>query len=457
MASPATEPQELRYEVQLPADLVGAARKIAASAAVTLPCLLTAVSALTVHHSAGRQRFYLQLPTANRDNAAGNRPNLQANKVPMAIDLSPDRSFGDWVGDVFSEMLTVIEHGRLQIPRIRWAAGILAESGDFFGPIVNVVPFLDAIELGGPATLRPVTIGPFDYLSITFLVHDGAPTVLHLEADGRYFDVVDLRRYADTITAILEQLVWLPDLAIDPRALLDSVPKAQADPLELWQPAQTPRPDIVEYRAPTDDRERTLTEIFAAALGTDSVGVDDNFFDLGGNSLLATKIANRIRDVLGIEVPIRTLFETQTVATLSARLDTEVAVRAPVRAMERPEQLPLSYAQRRMWFVYRFEGPSTTYNMTFALRLRGALDTDALAGALNDLVDRHESLRTVFGEIDGSPVQRVLASSATSVPLDFSSDAVDSAVRAAGDHLFDLSSEIPLRATLVSPGRRSAP
>src|SRR6202023_2182984 len=160
-----------------------------------------------------------------------------------------------------------------------------------------------------------------------------------------------------------------------------------------------------ELRAP-------LAGLFAEVLGLGRVGIEDNFFELGGHSLLATRLISRMRASLDVEVSIRALFEAPTVAGLARHLGHAQAGRAALRAYARPAEIPLSYAQRRLWFLHRLEGDSAGYIIPVAVRLAGELDVGALERALWDVVERHESLRTVFAERDGVARQEILEAGA---------------------------------------------
>ncbi|MGW6414086.1 amino acid adenylation domain-containing protein [Streptomyces sp. NPDC055055] len=215
-------------------------------------------------------------------------------------------------------------------------------------------------------------------------------------------------------------------------------------------------PDAVggTSRAPKDAREETLLGIVAAVLGLETAGVEDDFFDLGGHSLLAARAASRMRTALDVECSVRDVFEARTVAALAARLAERTASGRPVLAAgARPERLPLSYAQRRLWLFDSVRGPGTAYNVPFAVRLDGPLDARVVRAAVRDVVARHEVLRTVFAEADGEPYQRILAPGEAGVPFavrHVGADALAVEAEAASRHVFDLAREIPVRVTLLS-------
>ncbi|MEU5976816.1 amino acid adenylation domain-containing protein [Streptomyces sp. NPDC047315] len=254
------------------------------------------------------------------------------------------------------------------------------------------------------------------------------------------------------------QLVAVDDLRLNANGKVDRRALAVPPP----QPADAARPPVTEA-------ERTLCALFAEVLGIDAarVGRDGDFFALGGHSLSAARLLGHVRAEFGREIGIRTVYEAPTVAALAPRLDPDPTLDAdaappraaapssgPVRAA-RPERIPLSYAQSRLWFLHQLQQAAATYHHPLALRLSGPLDVPALRAALRDLVDRHEALRTVFPAADGQPHQRVL-------PLDEVDTALPLTPAPAGDLSaeltrlavlpFALDRHVPLRVTLFAQG-----
>ncbi|GHF71769.1 amino acid adenylation domain-containing protein/non-ribosomal peptide synthase protein (TIGR01720 family) [Amycolatopsis bartoniae] len=190
-----------------------------------------------------------------------------------------------------------------------------------------------------------------------------------------------------------------------------------------------PEPVAVTGKAPAaDPREQILCELFADVLGLDAVGPHDDFFALGGHSLLATKLVSRVRRTFGADLSLRAVFDAPTAARLARLVDSGTR-RPALTPRERPAEIPLSPAQRSLWFLYRLEGPNPTYNIPFAARLRGPLDPDALDVALRDVVARHESLRTIFPGAE--PRQEILEPG----PI----------ARGTAEHSFRLDEELPIR------------
>jgi amino acid adenylation domain-containing protein len=212
-------------------------------------------------------------------------------------------------------------------------------------------------------------------------------------------------------------------------------------------------------RPPRTATERTLCTVFAQTLGASAVGLDDSFFDLGGDSLLASRLVSRVRSALGTELSIRSIFDTPTVAGLSAGLTPAHADgSAPPDGLAlsaRPSVLPLSAAQLRLWSLSQL-GNTAAYDVPGTWRLRGPVDRDALGAALTDVVVRHESLRTVFPAVDGQPHQQVLDPETLGPVLRLrraaDQDELTAAVERAEHTPVDLATDLPIRAFLISLG-----
>ncbi|MFI6367290.1 amino acid adenylation domain-containing protein [Nocardia sp. NPDC050630] len=238
--------------------------------------------------------------------------------------------------------------------------------------------------------------------------------------------------------------------------VLDALPVNASGKLDR---TALPAPERLEYAEVTTPVEAAVARVFGAVLGHDRVGRDDDFFALGGNSLVATQVAARVGAELGCRLGVRDLFTATTVSALAELIEraggsSGVPVLAQLRARHRPPLVPLSPAQQRIWFLNRFDPSGAGYNMPFVVRLRGAVDISALRQALADLVDRHEVLRTIFPAVsDGVAAKQVVLSTDAVVvvgePESLGADELDDELARFAAHGFDLEREIPIRARIL--------
>ncbi|UGT64332.1 non-ribosomal peptide synthetase [Nocardia asteroides] len=292
--------------------------------------------------------------------------------------------------------------------------------------------------------------------------------------------VVD-RRSPGGDTALVAYLEPEPGSAPDPAALADAVARVLPrymvpnsitllDRIPLTTSGKADRTalrarpvDESPYRPPSGAGEELVAQAFRAVLGLPRVGADDDFFVVGGNSLLATQVAARLGDALDAQVPPRLVFDHPTVAGLAVAVRTELfdPARPPLLPMARPDRIPLSPAQLRFWLRNQFDTASAVDNLGFALTLTGALDVPALHAAFADAVIRHESLRTRYPADADGPHQVVLDADAALSALrvhEATAEPDSPAVAAWVDEIlwrgFDVAREVPLRVGLLRTGDR---
>ncbi len=240
---------------------------------------------------------------------------------------------------------------------------------------------------------------------VAYLVFRGEATA----AAAELAELAASRLPAHMVPAAFVSLPRLPTTAagkLDRRAL----------PEPEWHPVGR-----APYVAPRGAVEEALARIWEEVLQVGPVGSGESFFALGGHSLLATQVVSRTRAVLGVELPLRRLFETPTIAGLASAVaellgQGAVALAPPPRRLPRGGALPLSFAQERLWFLHRFDPSSTSYHLPVAVRLRGRLELPALGAALDGIVARHEPLRTTFAALDGRPAQVIAPPSHLALP-----------------------------------------
>jgi pristinamycin I synthase-3/4 len=293
-------------------------------------------------------------------------------------------------------------------------------------------------------------------------IHEGA------SGDARLVGYVVAAEGAQVEPAMIraQLAAWLPEAMVPADvvalAALPRLPNGKLDRRSLPAPGRAG--ERAGYVAPRTPTEEVLAERMAELLGVERVGVLDSFFDLGFHSLLATQLGSRLRRTFGVTVPMRSLFELRTVAMLAARIDAglrgDPRLEAPplVRGpRDRDHGEPLSFAQRRLWFLDQMQPGSPFYNIPIALSLRGRLDRAAFAAAIDEIVRRHESLRTTFAEVGSSPVQRIAPDASVAIAEIDLEGLPEAGRRATASRLgrrealrpFDLATGPLLRATLV--------
>ncbi len=264
---------------------------------------------------------------------------------------------------------------------------------------------IEAVLGGHPAVQEAavvaLNVGPGDERLAAYFVpaQSPGPTGAEPPTGGRLRRFLQERLPDYMVPSAFVQLEALP---LTPNGKVDR----QALPTPEWSRGELEG----EYVAPRTPVEEVLAGIWTQVLSVEEVGIYDNFFELGGHSLLATQLVSRVREAFEIELPLRNVFEAPTVATLAEHVEiakrTQAGVQAPpIRPTPRKGDLPLSFAQQRLWFLDQLEPNSPFYNIPESVRLIGPLDVATLEKGLNEIIRRHENLRTTFETVDGRPTQ----------------------------------------------------
>ncbi|MFH5206845.1 amino acid adenylation domain-containing protein [Antrihabitans sp. NCIMB 15449] len=307
------------------------------------------------------------------------------------------------------------------------------------------------IELGEIETV--LTAHPSVARAVVAVVGDGGPgdqLAAYVVADnGQPIDVGTLTTHAEAALPqymVPNHIVELDHLPLGPSGKLDRKALPRIDTHHT-----TPA-----YRAPATPTEQAIADIFAELLDAEHVGADDSFFELGGNSLIGMRVIARTNNALDTTFGIRDLFAYPTPAALGAHARSRTgATRRPLVPAIRPQQIPLSPPQERIWFINQLDPRSAAYNIPLVVRLSGDLNVSAFRAAVRDVIARHESLRTMYPQLGYRPQQVILDEGVFT--LDLAPEPVSAtdlparlaAIVGAG---FDVTSEVPIRGSLLELG-----
>ncbi|MCB1032517.1 MAG: AMP-binding protein, partial [Acidobacteria bacterium] len=386
----------------------------------------------------GLARGYLGRPALTAEKLVPNPfagPGLEGDRLYRTGDLVR------WNADGTLDFLGRIDH-QLKV------RGFRVEPGEIEAALSRHPAVADCLVVG-----RQEASG--DKRLVAYFVPDEAHAA-GSEAQGGEL-VSELRAFLEgRLPAYLvpDALVELPEFPLNPNGKVDR--KALPAPEEMAAAGEE------ELAAPRTPTEEILCGLYAALLGRSRVGATENFFELGGHSLLATRLASRIEQAFGVRLPLSALFEAPSVREVAREVDQMAGLHAlpPIEAQpEAAGEIPLSYAQRRLWFLLQLDPQGPRYNVPAALRLRGRLDGEALGRTLEEIWQRHQVLRTTFHLLGESPVQRVGQGpfpGLAEVDLSERGEAADEALRtlteAEVEHRFDLTVGPLFRASLIRLG-----
>ncbi|MET9692968.1 condensation domain-containing protein, partial [Streptomyces sp. NPDC006514] len=449
----------LHRTAHLDGDETIALRELRRASEVSWPAALVAAVAAYLQRLTGVDEVVLGFPVSNRRGRIAQRtPSMVSNVLPLRVAFPPGITVAELMNDVSRELLAITRHPRFPYEDMRQELGLLADDRRLVGAHVNLMMFDHKLSFGAHES-RPRTLatGPTDDLA--FLIYDrtGEPGLqIDCDANSDLYSAGDLAAYQEGFLDFLRKLSTagpgqtVESLEVSAAAKRARARGAEASPVAVRQAEGTTVPS---RRAPRSVQEEVICGLVREVLDVDEVGVDDNIFLLGGRSLQITRLVSRIRALFKTELALRFVFENPTVAAIARNLGNAGSARKPLTVAERPERIPLSPAQNRLWFLNQLNSSGAVYNEAVSIRLSGRLDVPALTAALGDVVARHESLRTVFPEAGGEPHQVILdaAAGCVELPVEHVTAAeLPAALVRAGQRIFDLAGETPVRAVLFS-------
>jgi amino acid adenylation domain-containing protein len=397
-------------------DLDDAAHRYGTSAAA----ILVAATGIYLHRVTGAKDMMLAMPVGARVGPKMRSiVGMAANAVPLRLSISPEDRIDDIVQRAAQGIRGAMRHQRYRLEDMRRDLGLGPRDGEIAGTLVNFTPLDDGITFDDAKILRN-PLGNWWVEDLQIVFYGGQhPSGLRLDfiANSAHYSERDVaehcNRFIATLADVASRSADDPVSSVrGPAALLTT---GEQD--RLPQGSSETKSNQHERRSapPCTATEISLADIWRDILHSGAIHRGDDFFDIGGDSLLANLLMTRVRKIFQLDLPLGAVFEAPTLDALARRID--AAVHAKGRSLQSPalrqvaddEPAPLSFSQHRMWLIQSLDPGNSAYNMSGATRLIGRLDVAALSQAINALRRRHEILRTTYEIADEKAVQRVQA------------------------------------------------
>lgn len=449
-----------RYSVELSASLAASLQGISDRQGVTLFVLLLAAFNLLLYQYTSQTDIIICSTQAGR-----NLSKIQGligffnNIVPIRTDLSGNPNFLDLIDRVHQVVLDGYRYQDMPLQLLTEAQNLAHKRLYQVMLVLQNTPE-ESLPLPGidvKAEFLDNGTANFDlFLSLIASHSEGKPLVGYIEYRTDLFTEATINEIFNQFETLLWSLVDNPEQHLADLPLL-----ASSDRQNQFIKNTTIKNPTAPLVAPRNYTEKTLAKIWAEVLGRDEVSIYDNFFAIGGHSLLATQVISRVSKAFDTELPILRIFESPTIAALAKSIesflqDESAKTAIKITPTSRVNKLPLSFAQQRLWFLSQI-GSSVAYNLPMALEFKGALNITALHQSLQEIVRRHESLRTTFASDDGIPYQMIRPQASIDLPvvdlsfwhLEAQKKEVTRLAAAEATKPFDLSCDLMLRGTLL--------
>jgi amino acid adenylation domain-containing protein/non-ribosomal peptide synthase protein (TIGR01720 family) len=407
-------------EVRLSSATTQTLQALARSRQLTLNTIVQGAWGLLLSHYSGEEDVVFGVTVSGRPaelSGVESMIGMFINTLPLRVQVAPGESLLSWLSQLQRQQVEMRQYDYTPLVQVLgWSempqGASLFESLLVFEnyPVAALAGDLKTnLEIVGVETLTRTKY------RLTVIASLSPELSVHMAYDRRRFKASRITQMLEHLKGLLEQM------AAHPSQRVSSLPRLSAEERQelpvQWSAKEesgedSSRAQVALVTLPRTPTEEILSSIWAEVLGIEQVDVEGNFFEMGGHSLLATQLVSRVRRAFELSVPLRSLFDWPTVHSLAAYIDKEMQAgrgldAPPVKRVSRAQPIPLSFAQQRLWIVDQLSPASGAYNLPIAIRLSGRLNVEALERTLNEIVNRHETLRTSFPLFEAEPVQMI--------------------------------------------------